>query len=389
MACTQNPTKGHKRHSGSVLVFVLALIVLLSVLAMRLVNETVSEMRHMSQFHRRDDLRVHAYSALEVTLGTLAEWNEIRGGKLHSPSEGWGNPYEYSEEIEPPTGITLEIEIEDETKFSMETLRKDPALLASFFETMVDQDDNEVGYNDSLKYADAFLDWEDADEAHRLNGAEFDDYYEDQVPPYRPANRPIQSFEEFRLIKGFSPDPDDPEEGGLFFDVNGNETANFHNFKQSVSLHSTHKLNINGASSFLLRFLCGDNDSGREKLEEYLSEADSSGASIEHKPYFQSINDPELMALDQNKKQQWVDSTFKVGRIKITASRRKATFVLHALVEVPGGATKPATPTTPTTPTTPAATTPAPDNSEEAKRFKALNYPFRILSLRENENFID
>lgn len=362
----------------------LALVVLLSVLAMRLMEETVHEMRHMSQFHRRDDLRVHAYSALEVSLGTLAEWYEIRGGQLHSPSEGWGKPYEYSEEIAPPEGITLKIEIEDETKFPMDKLRQDPALLASFFETMVDEDGNEVGYNDSLAYADAFLDWEDADEARHLNGAEFADYYEDQNPPYHPANRPIQSFEEFRLIKGFSPDPDDPEEGGLFFDVNGNETANFRNFKQSVSLHSTHKLNINGASSFLLKFLCGDNDSGREELEEYLNEEDTSGASEGQKPYFQSVNDPKLLALDQNKKQQWVDSAFKVGRIKITASRRKATFVLHALVEVPTGTTKP---TATTTPQSSAATSSS--ESDAATRFKALNYPFRILALRENENFID
>ena len=48
---------------GSILVFILALIVLLSVLCMRLMQETVQELRHVSQFHRRDDLRMHAYSA--------------------------------------------------------------------------------------------------------------------------------------------------------------------------------------------------------------------------------------------------------------------------------------------------------------------------------------
>ena len=33
---------------------------------MRLMQETVQELRHVSQFHRRDDLRMHAYSALDV-----------------------------------------------------------------------------------------------------------------------------------------------------------------------------------------------------------------------------------------------------------------------------------------------------------------------------------
>ena len=45
-----------KEKSGSILVFVLALIVLLSVLCMRLMEETMQELRHVSQFHRRDDL---------------------------------------------------------------------------------------------------------------------------------------------------------------------------------------------------------------------------------------------------------------------------------------------------------------------------------------------
>ncbi|MDA0724572.1 MAG: hypothetical protein O3B25_09960, partial [Verrucomicrobia bacterium] len=55
-------TARHRR--GSVLIFVLAIIVLLSVLAMRLLEETVREMEHVSQFHRRDALRIQAYSAL-------------------------------------------------------------------------------------------------------------------------------------------------------------------------------------------------------------------------------------------------------------------------------------------------------------------------------------
>ena len=70
---------------GAVLVFVLALIVLLSVLAMRLLEETMQEIRHVSQFHRRDDLRLHAYSALEVALGSLTEWKQVEG-QLFAPS---------------------------------------------------------------------------------------------------------------------------------------------------------------------------------------------------------------------------------------------------------------------------------------------------------------
>ena len=73
------------------MVFVLAIIVLLSVLTMRLLEETMQEIRHVSQFHRRDNLRLHAYSALEVALGSLTEWKQVEG-QLFAPSQGWGDP---------------------------------------------------------------------------------------------------------------------------------------------------------------------------------------------------------------------------------------------------------------------------------------------------------
>ena len=57
-----------KRRSkaGSILVFVLVLIVLLSVVATRLMQETVQELRYVSQQHYRDNLRIHAYSVLDL-----------------------------------------------------------------------------------------------------------------------------------------------------------------------------------------------------------------------------------------------------------------------------------------------------------------------------------
>ena len=83
------------KRRGSVLVFVLALIVLLSVLSVRLMEETVQELRHVSQFHRRDDLRMHAYSALDLAVGVLSEF-QLLEGKLYAPGQGWGDPIGYS-----------------------------------------------------------------------------------------------------------------------------------------------------------------------------------------------------------------------------------------------------------------------------------------------------
>ena len=62
------------KKKGSVLVFVLALIVFISVLCVRLMKETTQELRHVSQFHRRDDLRTYAYSALDLVVGVVNEY---------------------------------------------------------------------------------------------------------------------------------------------------------------------------------------------------------------------------------------------------------------------------------------------------------------------------
>ena len=375
MEYEQKPIKAKRqKKAGSVLVFILALVVLLSVLALRLMEETIREIQHMSQFHRRDDLRIHAYSALEIAVGTLSEWKEIKQ-KLYGSAQGWADPMEYAE-VDPPEGISWDVKIEVENgKISMEELRKDPKLLASLFETMVDQENDTIGYDESLEFADALLDWEDKDENHRLDGAESPDYYEDLDPPYFAPNRPITSFEEFKLIKGFGPDPENQGEGGLFFDANGNETANFEYFKNAVSLRSAQELNVNESSSFLRSFLCGENDFGLEELDLFLNGGGNFGGEEGQGRYFESTGDPRLESLNGRGVKFGVEC--KAFRVKVTVTRGKSNFVLWAMLEDPSGA--------------PAATTTSlSTQAEEAKkRFELLKYPYRILALRENENFID
>ena len=48
-------------------------------LSLRLMKETMQELRHVSQFHKRDDLRTYAYSALDLTVGVLNEFRLVLG----------------------------------------------------------------------------------------------------------------------------------------------------------------------------------------------------------------------------------------------------------------------------------------------------------------------
>lgn len=52
---------------------------------------------------------------------------------------------------------------------------------------------------------DSIMDWRDADDLHRLNGAE-SDYYQSLPEPYACKNADFDSIEELRLVKGVTPE---------------------------------------------------------------------------------------------------------------------------------------------------------------------------------------
>ena len=58
---------------------------------------------------------------------------------------------------------------------------------------------------DAAAIVDAILDWKDADDLHRLNGAE-DDYYQSLPRPYKARNADFETLEELILVKGMTPD---------------------------------------------------------------------------------------------------------------------------------------------------------------------------------------
>jgi hypothetical protein len=356
---------------GAILVFVLALIVFISVLCLRLMEETVQELRHVSQQHRRDDLRVNAYSALDLAVGVLNEFKTIEGA-LYDPAQGWGDPLSWAEVSPLDPMISWNIKIVDESaKINPKNAsRKD---MVSLFAQMHSQSGGRVDEDDGEPYYDAWMDWEDADDDERDEGAE-DDYYEKFDPPYFTPGKKVMSFEEFRMIKGFFYDEDVNEYMGLFFSKNGSETSNMGNFRSSFSFFNEGPVNINGASSFLKKFLCGDNDS----LHEQIVAGPRFGSDSE--PYFKNLADPNLAQL-QSIRGIKITCNASLFRIIINVSRGKARFKLQAVLMSESsnwnrsGKSKSG-------------------NSKQSVRPRSslntsLGYPFRVLSIRENENLID
>lgn len=224
------------RRPAFLLLLVLVFLFLTSLVVVSLLESSMRNLRAAATASARDDLRVTAFSAMEIALATLAEIREL-DEKLYSPSQGWGNPISYAP-MQWPEGMEVSVTIEDETG-RMPLAPPDRDALNQLFDQLG------IDFSKSEELIDTYLDWVDEDDLERLNGAEAD-YYERQTPKRTPPNAPITSFESFRYIKGFDE---------LFFDENGAPNALFQRFKASTSFKHGHKLNVNTASPTLVSLL--------------------------------------------------------------------------------------------------------------------------------------
>jgi hypothetical protein len=226
----------------------------------------------------------------------------------------------------------------------------------------VDEDDGQPFY-------DSMMDWQDADEDERDEGAE-DDYYEDLDPPYYTPGREIEHFDEFRMIKGFAYDEDEPSESGIFYNEDGSETIHMKNFRDCFSFLHEGPVNINNASPFLIKFLCGDDD---DLAKEIMEGPQSSTGD----PYFTSMNDSDIAMMLANRSISTnVKST--MFRAEINVTKGKANFKLHAILALDSESSG----------------QPQGNKGKSVKKPRSaqnvkLKFPFRILSIRENENLVD
>jgi len=103
---------------------------------------------------------------------------------------------------------------------------------------------------------DSILDWKDADDLHRLNGAE-DNYYQSLPHPYGAGNADFASLEELLLVKGVTRDVlygTDKRKGLIDF----------------LTLHNkTNRINFNAASRELLAALPGMDAAQADQIVAY------------------------------------------------------------------------------------------------------------------------
>ncbi len=180
-----------------------ALITALLVVAVTTVAMVGMTSRLMVELRRTENI-LHGEQAVALLSGVegwahgqlVADLEE--GGAVDHPGENWARPL-------PPTelenGYAQGRIVDLQGRFNINTLVDDAAQVNAVarqrFERL-------LAYLDlPARLVPALLDWLDKDQAIRFPGGAEDDYYSRLTPPYRPANRPLLTVSELRLVAGF------------------------------------------------------------------------------------------------------------------------------------------------------------------------------------------
>jgi general secretion pathway protein K len=223
-----------RQRRGSVLIVVLVLITLASLLLARFMEDNSLELAMATREADRRRLRADAQSELELALAVIAEIRSIDLNKIHAPSQGFDDPHAYAG-FPPREGLEVKFEFADESaKLPLSVLSKND-LIQLLYSLGMEQRDAE-------RVSDAIVAWQ-SKSYESIEEEATDAAYQRSTLSFRPARRPIRSFEEFRSI-GVAKE--------MFFDETGRPTPIFLAFKDCVSLYTFPQANINTASDAVL-----------------------------------------------------------------------------------------------------------------------------------------
>jgi general secretion pathway protein K len=365
------------RRAGSVILLVLMTLLLTAFALTKYLEKTTIDLLADAREVRSERLRVEAYSALETTLAVLQEFRTV-DGTLRSQAEGWSNPLEFAG-YAPPPGLTVGVTLEDESgKISLP--HADFPTLRDLFLVLGQKQ------LDAERLADALLVWMQAGyEPVDSFSARATDYERDTIPHDPPA-RSLHSFAELAAIR-FVRD--------MLYDEKGNPNELWQRFVDSVSLYDFTQPNVNGAPDTTLAVLGGYDEAGVRTISDYLG---GLGAYTRQGPaYFRNTQDVAGVA-GQAANLSRLGTQVACLRINVTVREGLSSFRLSAVLAPPNGAGPPpadhpaATADSAATPgnadANAASTAAASPDATSAPAQSALNYPFTLLEIRENDEIV-
>ena len=207
-----------RNNSGSALIFVLWIVAILIILF----SEIAFKAKLCSFIYNDEANKLQYYPTILSCLmtGVKIVQSEPELNKL----SGTSYSFDLKEKM-----FSCELEFSDEAgKYNINSV--DEKQLLNILES--------IGINGEKKdiIVDSILDWRDANDFHRLNGAE-KDYYQSLDTPYKCKNGNFDSIDELILVKGI-------------------DLETFTKLKEIFTIYPvTGKININSASKYVLKTL--------------------------------------------------------------------------------------------------------------------------------------
>jgi general secretion pathway protein K len=194
--------KGHPllfSQRGIALPLVLWTITVLMAIVFSFAFAARTDLRMTMNFRESVEKKLFAEAGVESALMEIAYRNFFAGkGPEEAGLQVWkidGTPYVQTLE----KGGSFKVSIMDESgKISINALTDSSGILLKNLLTRLEAKPESI---DTI--VDSILDWKDADDLHRLNGAE-SDYYMSLPNPYHAKNADFSSPEELLLVKGMT-----------------------------------------------------------------------------------------------------------------------------------------------------------------------------------------
>lgn len=302
-----------RKRRGSAMLFILGVALFLTGVIAVVMEYSVTEMKLRAPAVKEHSIRQDAYNGLYAAIAEIKEYLEIDSA-LHSPLQGWGEILQDGRAML-PKGSKIEARVIDETaKLPLSGLKEDE-LEALLYE---------MGFSetDCNYIAQKFLDWTDGDDSARIDGAEKDDYDDNEAMP---PNRAVRTLAELKYVKDLYP---------YFFYENGEPNEMYEKFASAVSVENTgENVNFNTANELVLRAIY--------KMDEINFDANIFDAikgrtgGISDGEYWLSSS-ADISSRGANPPLRYVGTDAKFLRIEVSAKRGVLTYRITALCEVDG-----------------------------------------------------
>ncbi len=189
---------------GIALLLVIWVLVILAALAAEMAMSARGDIGAVRNFKEGREAYYLARAGVQMAFAELLEdfdYVHIKDGQdiLGRAGDDLKEPEFSPRQVKFGGGLAAYVITDENAKLNLNALARDEGGLRRLFKTLFPD-----GIEGEDTVIDSILDWADADDFHRPNGAE-SDYYQSLKPPYKAKNGDFDSVAELRRVKGVSP----------------------------------------------------------------------------------------------------------------------------------------------------------------------------------------